>query len=78
MWLYQGIGYEKQVLKVYFRDDNDNEARAKNAEYRSAKISRETFEFLLPLSGGIQEVTAAAEPYQGRNRWQTHAGGERV
>ena len=28
-------------------DDNDNEARAKNAEYRSAKISRETFEFLL-------------------------------
>ena len=41
------IDYEKQVLKVYFRDDNDNEARAKNAEYRSAKISRETFEFLL-------------------------------
>ena len=36
------IDYEKQVLKVYFRDDNDNEARAKNAEYRSAKISRET------------------------------------
>ena len=32
---------------MYFRDDNDNEARAKNAEYRSAKISRETFEFLL-------------------------------
>lgn len=41
------IDYEKQVLKVYFRDDNDNEARAKNTEYRSAKISRETFEFLL-------------------------------
>ena len=29
------IDYEKQVLKVYFRDDNDNEARAKNAEYLS-------------------------------------------
>ena len=41
------IDYKKQTLKVYFRDDNDNEARAKNAEYRSAKISRETFEFLL-------------------------------
>ena len=50
------IDYEKQVLKVYFRDDNDNEARAKNAEYRSAKISRETFEFLLHYLAGYRRL----------------------
>ena len=41
------IDYKQHNLKVYFRDDNDNDARAKNAEYRSAKISNDTFEFLM-------------------------------
>lgn len=41
------IDYKQHNLKVYFRDDNDNDARAKNAEYRSAKISSDTFEFLM-------------------------------
>lgn len=41
------IGYGSHLIKVYFRDDNDNDARAKNAEYRSAKISNDTFEFLM-------------------------------
>lgn len=41
------INYAQHNLKVYFRDDNDNDARAKNAEYRSAKISNDTFEFLM-------------------------------
>lgn len=41
------IDYSSHLIKVYFRDDNDNDARAKNAEYRSAKISNDTFEFLM-------------------------------
>ncbi len=41
------IDYENHLIKVYFRDNNDNDARAKNAEYRSAKISDDTFEFLM-------------------------------
>lgn len=41
------IDYGSHLIKVYFRDDNDNDARAKNAEYRSAKISNDTFEFLM-------------------------------
>ena len=40
------IDYEHHLIGVYFREDNDNDARAKNAEYRKAKISDDTFEFL--------------------------------
>lgn len=40
------IDYKNHVIRVYFRDDNENGARAKNAEYRSAKISKDTFQFL--------------------------------
>ena len=40
------IDYSNQVIRVYFREDNENGARAKNAEYRSAKISADTFQFL--------------------------------
>lgn len=40
------IDYENHLVGVYFRDDNENHARAKNAEYRKAKISGTTFEFL--------------------------------
>ena len=48
-----GIDYTKDIdfrnhtIRTYFRDDNENMARAKNAEYRRAKVSNETFEFLL-------------------------------
>lgn len=38
------IDYSNQVIRVYFREDNENGARAKNAEYRSAKISADTFQ----------------------------------
>ncbi|WP_455616946.1 tyrosine-type recombinase/integrase [Eisenbergiella sp.] len=41
------IDYENHTIGVYFRDDNDNNARAKNAEYRKAKVSDDTFNFLL-------------------------------
>lgn len=32
------IDYRNRMIKVYFREDNENDARAKNAEYRKAKI----------------------------------------
>ena len=42
----QDIDYEKRTIKVTFREDNDNEARAKNAEIRRTKINDKTFEIL--------------------------------
>ncbi len=41
------IDYRNRMIRVYFREDNENDARAKNAEYRKAKISSDTFEFLM-------------------------------
>lgn len=41
------IDYDNHTLGVYFREDNENQARAKNAEFRKAKISDDTFDFLL-------------------------------
>lgn len=40
------IDYRNHVIKAYFREDNENDARAKNAEFRSARISPDTFRFL--------------------------------
>ena len=41
------IDYSNHTIQVHFRDDNENKARAKYAEYRRAKISLDTFDFLL-------------------------------
>lgn len=41
------VDYQNRTVRVWFRDDNENSARAKNAEYRKAKISQDAFEFLL-------------------------------
>ena len=41
------IDYENHTVRVDFRDDNENDARAKNAEERKGKISDDTFDFLL-------------------------------
>lgn len=41
------IDYQNRMICVTFRDDNENGARAKNAEVRKSLISRETFEFLM-------------------------------
>lgn len=41
------IDYANHQIRVDFRDDNENDARAKNAEERDGKISEDTFEFLL-------------------------------
>lgn len=41
------IDYQKHEIKVVARDDNENDARAKDAEERRGKISADTFDFLL-------------------------------
>ena len=41
------IDYENHTIKVTFRENNENAARAKNAEVRRAKISDETFELMM-------------------------------
>lgn len=41
------IDYGARQIRVDFRDDNENDARAKNAEERDGKISEDTFDFLL-------------------------------
>lgn len=38
---------DKRVIRVMYREDNGNFARAKNAEYRRAKISAETYDILM-------------------------------
>lgn len=41
------IDYENHSVRVYFRDDNANDARAKNAEERTGRLSGDTYDFLL-------------------------------
>jgi integrase len=43
----EDIDYDKRLIRVEYREDNENAARAKNAEYRRAKFSKETNEILL-------------------------------
>lgn len=43
----EDIDYEKHTIGITFREDNENGARAKNAEIRRAKISDETFDLLM-------------------------------
>lgn len=50
------IDYQRHMVGVYFRDDNENDARAKNAEYRKAKISEETYEFLMYYLAEYREL----------------------
>lgn len=50
------IDVDRHSIRVYFREDNDNDARAKNAAYRSAKISDETFEFLLYYLSEYEDI----------------------
>lgn len=50
------IDYQKHMVGVYFREDNENGARAKNAEYRKAKISKDTFEFMMYYLAEYREL----------------------
>lgn len=50
------IDYQRHTIRIWFRDDNDNGARAKNAEYRKAKISDATYDFLLHYLAQYREL----------------------
>lgn len=50
------IDYETHEVKVRFRSDNENEARAKNAEERRGKLSEDTFLFLLHYISEYREL----------------------
>lgn len=54
------IDYERHKIRVCFRK-NRNGARAKNAEYRWAKISEETFSFLLSYLAEYRNLLVRGE-----------------
>ena len=43
----EDIDYKNHMIYVNFREDNENGARAKNAEFRRAKVSDATFDILM-------------------------------
>lgn len=50
------IDYQNQTIRVWFREDNENDARAKNAEYRRSRISDDAFEFLMHYLAEYREL----------------------
>lgn len=50
------IDYQHHSIRIWFREDNDNGARAKNAEYRKAKISDATFQYLMYYISEYREL----------------------
>lgn len=50
------IDYDTHEVKVRFRSDNENEARAKNAEERRGKLSEDTFRFLMYYISEYREL----------------------
>lgn len=50
------IDYRNHTVRAYFRDDNENDARAKNAEYRKSRISDDTFGFLMHYLAEYREL----------------------
>lgn len=54
------IDYERHTIRVFFRDDNENKARAKNAAYRRSKVSDATFQFyyfICPSTGNFYSTS---------------------
>lgn len=43
----EDINYKNHTISVNYREDNENNARAKNAEFRNAKISDAAFDILM-------------------------------
>ena len=73
------IDYERQ-LSGFFRDDNENRARAKNAAYRKAKVSDATFQFLLFYLSKYRELICRASAdvvckHRRRDERESIAGG---
>ena len=59
----EDIDYEKHIIYVNFREDNENRARAKNAEFRRAKISDATFDILMFYIEDYKELIFGQEYY---------------
>ena len=55
------IDYETHEIRVDFREDNENDARAKNAEERRGRLSNDTFEFLLYYIGEYWDILQKQE-----------------
>lgn len=55
------IDYREHSIRVCFRDQNPNGARAKNAEYRRAKISEETYRILMLYLSENRELLKKTE-----------------
>lgn len=55
------IDYETHEIRVNFREDNENDARAKNAEERRGRVSDDTFEFLLYYIGEYWDILQKQE-----------------
>lgn len=55
------IDYENQTITVTYRENNSNNARAKNAEERTAKISEDTFKALIEYITGNRELLLQTE-----------------
>lgn len=77
----QDIDYDNRSIRVECREDNENGARAKNAEYRRAKISAETYEILLYYLAEYREllkdgeylfVTLTGKIRENRKRWERY------
>ena len=61
VWHIADIDYENHEIRVDFRDDNENDARAKNAEERRGRVSDDTFEFLLYYIGEYWDILQKQE-----------------
>lgn len=57
----EDIDYDNKTIRVVFREDNANDARAKNAEYRRARVSDETFDILLLYIADNKEVLSKSQ-----------------
>lgn len=57
----EDIDYERHIIYVNFREDNENRARAKNAEFRRAKISDATFDILMFYIEDYKELILGQE-----------------
>lgn len=57
----EDIDYQAHTVRVQFRENNKNNARAKYAEYRRAKISPDTFEILMYYLSEYRELLKSSE-----------------
>ena len=57
----EDIDFERKTVRVYFRENNKNQARAKNAEYREARLSDTTFDFLMKYLSDFRTVLSNTE-----------------